>query len=86
MTAAPGGGPLELPPLGIYVHLPWCVRKCPYCDFNSHALRGALPEPGYVDALLADISAAAASYSADVRMLDVGAASLIRRKWPAAAR
>ncbi len=62
MTDAPGGGPLELPPLGIYVHLPWCVRKCPYCDFNSHALRGSLPEPGYIDALLADISAAAASF------------------------
>ena len=32
------------PPLALYVHLPWCVQKCPYCDFNSHALRGALPE------------------------------------------
>ena len=38
----------------LYVHLPWCVRKCPYCDFNSHALRAALPEEAYVKALLAD--------------------------------
>lgn len=43
------------PPLALYVHLPWCVRKCPYCDFNSHALRGELPATAYVDALLADV-------------------------------
>ncbi len=43
-----------LPPLSLYVHLPWCVRKCPYCDFNSHELRAARPDPAYVDALLAD--------------------------------
>lgn len=42
------------PPLTLYVHLPWCVQKCPYCDFNSHALRGELPATRYVDALLAD--------------------------------
>ena len=42
-------------PLSLYVHLPWCVRKCPYCDFNSHGLRGALPENSYVDALLRDL-------------------------------
>ncbi len=47
---------LTTPPLSLYVHLPWCVRKCPYCDFNSHALRGDLPEHGYVDALLSDLS------------------------------
>jgi len=42
--------------VGLYVHLPWCVRKCPYCDFNSHALKaGALPEEEYVTALLADL-------------------------------
>jgi len=45
------------PPLALYVHLPWCVRKCPYCDFNSHPLRGAVPERAYVDALLADLDA-----------------------------
>ena len=46
---------LCLPPLALYVHLPWCVRKCPYCDFNSHEGRGALPFDGYVDALIADL-------------------------------
>ncbi len=43
-------------PLGLYIHLPWCVRKCPYCDFNSHA-RDSLPETRYVDALIADLEA-----------------------------
>ncbi len=44
-----------LPPLALYVHFPWCVRKCPYCDFNSHPLRGDIPEARYIDALLADL-------------------------------
>jgi len=44
-----------LPPLTVYVHLPWCVRKCPYCDFNSHEARGEVPQEAYVDALLADL-------------------------------
>ncbi len=49
-------------PLGVYVHFPWCVKKCPYCDFNSHPLKGALAEAEYVDALLADISASATDF------------------------
>ena len=52
---------VALPPLSLYVHLPWCLQKCPYCDFNSHAVRGgldALPERRYVDALVADLEAA----------------------------
>jgi putative oxygen-independent coproporphyrinogen III oxidase len=48
-----------LPPLALYVHLPWCLKKCPYCDFNSHeATAGALPEARYLDALVADLDAA----------------------------
>ncbi|MFZ9407313.1 MAG: radical SAM family heme chaperone HemW, partial [Burkholderiaceae bacterium] len=43
------------PPLGVYVHLPWCLRKCPYCDFNSHVHEGELPEARYLDALRADL-------------------------------
>ena len=51
-------GPLtftELPPLSLYVHLPWCVRKCPYCDFNSYEARGPLADIEYIDAVLRDL-------------------------------
>ena len=51
------GGSFLLPPLALYIHIPWCVRKCPYCDFNSHAAGPTLPEEEYVDALLADLDA-----------------------------
>jgi oxygen-independent coproporphyrinogen-3 oxidase len=44
-----------LPPLALYIHIPWCIRKCPYCDFNSHERRSAIPEAQYVDALVADL-------------------------------
>ena len=47
-----------LPPLSLYVHLPWCIKKCPYCDFNSHEMaRAELPEQRYIDALIADLEA-----------------------------
>ena len=47
-----------LPPLSLYIHLPWCVRKCPYCDFNSHEARAAFPEQEYVAALIRDLELA----------------------------
>ena len=51
-----------MPPLALYVHLPWCLAKCPYCDFNSHAVpdaaSGGLPEARYIDALIADLETA----------------------------
>ena len=47
-----------LPPLSLYVHLPWCIKKCPYCDFNSHEMSGAdMPEQRYIDSLIADLEA-----------------------------
>ena len=45
------------PPLSLYVHLPWCLAKCPYCDFNSHEVAGDMPEQRYIDALVADLEA-----------------------------
>ena len=54
------GGTLQLqalPPLSLYVHLPWCIKKCPYCDFNSHEVAREMPEQRYIDALLADLEA-----------------------------
>lgn len=61
MPPANAGQPLEFrtpPPLSLYVHMPWCVEKCPYCDFNSHAAGAAIPERQYVDALIADLQTA----------------------------
>ncbi|MBF0784651.1 radical SAM family heme chaperone HemW [Muribacter muris] len=46
---------LTLPPLSLYIHIPWCVQKCPYCDFNSHAQKGDIPEADYITHLLADL-------------------------------
>ncbi|CAB1370611.1 radical SAM family heme chaperone HemW [Denitratisoma oestradiolicum] len=65
ITAAPavnhGGVPSGLsapPPLSLYIHVPWCVRKCPYCDFNSHEAKGSIPEDDYIAALIADLESA----------------------------
>ncbi len=46
------------PPLALYIHIPWCVRKCPYCDFNSHESRGEIPQQAYSDALIRDLEQA----------------------------
>jgi len=45
-----------LPPLSLYIHIPWCIKKCPYCDFNSHAIKADTPEVAYIDALLSDLA------------------------------
>jgi oxygen-independent coproporphyrinogen-3 oxidase len=58
LTVARGPRFKALPPLSLYIHVPWCVRKCPYCDFNSHEARGGVPEERYVAALTADLDAA----------------------------
>lgn len=54
-------------PLALYIHIPWCEKKCPYCDFNSHQARGQLDEDGYVAALLADLDADLAYFSAECK-------------------
>ena len=48
---------VNLPPLSLYIHIPWCVQKCPYCDFNSHALKREVPHDDYVQHLLSDLDA-----------------------------
>jgi oxygen-independent coproporphyrinogen-3 oxidase len=57
-ASAPGVRLTRLPPLALYVHIPWCVKKCPYCDFNSHQARGNVPEESYVEALVSDLEQA----------------------------
>ena len=58
-----GSGPKCMPPLSLYIHLPWCVKKCPYCDFNSHSAGDSAPTSRYVDALTRDIESEAARAS-----------------------
>src|SRR5271155_1797794 len=54
-SVSSGAAPPAIEPsLALYVHMPWCVRKCPYCDFNSHQLKAAAPDAAYVDALIRD--------------------------------
>jgi putative oxygen-independent coproporphyrinogen III oxidase len=57
-SPAPGVRLAQLPPLALYVHIPWCVKKCPYCDFNSHQAKGNVPEKAYVQALVSDLEQA----------------------------
>jgi len=59
LAASPSGLRLaQLPPLALYVHIPWCVKKCPYCDFNSHQAKDNVPEKTYVEALISDLEQA----------------------------
>ena len=58
--------PLTAPPLALYIHIPWCVKKCPYCDFNSHAQVGGIPQDAYVAALLADLDRDLAEFAGAV--------------------
>ena len=57
---------LTPPPLSLYIHIPWCVQKCPYCDFNSHAQKGLIPEAEYIQHLLADLSQDLIAYQAAI--------------------
>ncbi|MCL9773555.1 radical SAM family heme chaperone HemW [Vibrio methylphosphonaticus] len=59
------------PPLSLYIHIPWCVQKCPYCDFNSHALKGGIPQQEYITALIEDLDTDITRYQlqGDVRPL-----------------
>ncbi|MFZ7223150.1 radical SAM family heme chaperone HemW [Avibacterium avium] len=58
--------PPRFPPLSLYVHIPWCVQKCPYCDFNSHAQKGGIPEQEYIAHLLSDLRQDLARYQAGI--------------------
>ena len=60
---------LIAPPLSLYIHIPWCVEKCPYCDFNSHALKHAIPEQDYISQLLLDLDSDIARFNLQQRPL-----------------
>ncbi|EOL8986423.1 radical SAM family heme chaperone HemW [Cronobacter dublinensis] len=63
----------DLPPLSLYIHIPWCVQKCPYCDFNSHALKGEVPHDDYVQHLLSDLDNDAAwAQGREVKTIFIG--------------
>ena len=57
-TVVTASGLQTPPPLSLYIHWPWCVKKCPYCDFNSHESKGEIPEAEYINALIADLESA----------------------------
>lgn len=63
-----------MPPLSLYIHIPWCIKKCPYCDFNSHAVKDGVPEAAYVDALLGDLTEDVGRYAIDrpIRSIFIG--------------
>ena len=60
---------LITPPLSLYIHIPWCVEKCPYCDFNSHALKHEIPEQDYIKQLIADLDSDIQRFSLQNRPL-----------------
>ncbi len=60
------------PPLSLYIHIPWCIRKCPYCDFNSYKLQGKLPENDYITALLADLAQDLPNEKRPIRSIFIG--------------
>jgi putative oxygen-independent coproporphyrinogen III oxidase len=63
-----------LPPLSLYIHIPWCIKKCPYCDFNSHAVKDGAPEAAYIDALLRDLAEDVRRYAVNrpIRSIFIG--------------
>ncbi|MGJ0486240.1 MAG: radical SAM family heme chaperone HemW [Methylomicrobium sp.] len=63
-----------MPPLSLYIHIPWCIKKCPYCDFNSHAIKDGAPEAAYIDALLHDLAEDVRRYaiSRSIRSIFIG--------------
>mgnify|MGYP003378764447 CR=1 FL=1 len=70
----------SLPPLSLYIHVPWCVRKCPYCDFNSHTSPQSLPEDEYIAALLLDIDQDLTWLQG--RAIQVYLLEAVHRHWP----
>lgn len=61
----------DLIPLSLYIHVPWCERKCPYCDFNSHQAKTDINEPAYIDALLADLDADIAEFGDNIQSREI---------------
>ena len=66
--------PLNMPPLSLYIHIPWCIQKCPYCDFNSHAIKSNTPEVRYIDTLLQDLATDLEQYqiNRDIHSIFIG--------------